>query len=129
MPVATRPLSLLLAEDNPVNQRLALAVLEKMGHRVTLAANGREAWAAWHEGSFDLILMDVQMPEIDGIEATQMIRADEAASGRRRTPILAVTANAMTGDRERYLAAGMDDYISKPFKVDSLRAAVTRLAG
>jgi PAS domain S-box-containing protein len=122
-------LALLLAEDNPVNQRLALAVLEKMGHRVTLAENGREAVAAWREGSFDLMLMDVQMPEMDGVEATQLIRAEEARTGRSRTPILAVTANAMAGDRERLLAAGMDDYISKPFKVDTLRDAVCRLTG
>jgi two-component system, sensor histidine kinase and response regulator len=129
-PAATsvRPLDLLLAEDNPVNQRLAQAVLEKMGHRVALARNGREACAAWRGVSFDLILMDVQMPEMDGIEATQLIRAEEAAGGRRRTPILAVTANAMAGDRERLLAAGMDDYISKPYMVETLREAVSRLA-
>ncbi len=126
---AEKSLALLLAEDNPVNQRLALAVLKKMGHRVTLAENGREAYAAWRGGSFDLVLMDVQMPEVDGIEATQLIRAEEARSGRSRTPILAVTANAMTGDRERLLAAGMDDYISKPFKVETLREAVRRLTG
>jgi two-component system, sensor histidine kinase and response regulator len=125
---SVRPLDLLLAEDNPVNQRLAQAVLEKMGHRVVLARNGREACAAWRDGSFDVILMDVQMPEVDGVEATQLIRAAEAAGGRRRTPILAVTANAMAGDRERLLAAGMDDYISKPYKVETLREAVSRLA-
>ena len=123
---ATRPLDVLLAEDNRVNQRLATRLLEKMGHHVTLTENGREAVAAANRHPFDLILMDVQMPEMDGLEATALIRANERVSGRR-VPILALTAHVMKGDREKCLAAGMDAYISKPLDPQTFGATITTL--
>jgi two-component system sensor histidine kinase/response regulator len=125
-PISTRPLSVLVAEDNPVNQRVATALLERLGHRVTLAANGTEAVAKWCEGKFDLVLMDVQMPELDGFEATRSIRKHERNG--TRTPIIAMTAHAMTGDRERCLEAGMDDYVSKPVRRETLVSAIARIA-
>jgi CheY-like chemotaxis protein len=106
-------LRILLAEDNRVNQVLATRLLERWGHDVVLAENGREAVAAHASQKFDVILMDVQMPEMNGFEATAAIRAAEGTS-IAGTPIVAMTANAMKGDRERCLAAGMDDYVSKP---------------
>ncbi len=108
-----RRLHILLAEDNVVNQRLAASLLERRGHRVTIAANGREAVIACERNSFDAVLMDVQMPEMGGFEATQAIRTREGVTGTR-VPIVAMTAHAMKGDRERCLAAGMDDYLTKP---------------
>jgi CheY-like chemotaxis protein len=115
-------LRILLAEDNRVNQQLAVHMLERFGHRVQLATNGRAAVATWESEEFDVILMDIQMPEMDGVEATRRIREREAEGGPgRRTPIIAMTAHAMVGDRERFLAAGMDDYISKPISKDRLR--------
>jgi len=111
---------ILLAEDNPVNQKLAMHLLERRGYRLTLAVNGRQAVAAAAERRFAAILMDMQMPEMGGIEATQEIRAMEQARGVPPTPIIAMTANAMQGDRERCLAAGMDDYLAKPIKADQL---------
>jgi PAS domain S-box-containing protein len=116
---AGRPLRILLAEDNPVNQKLAIRLLEKRGHTVRLANNGREAIDFWEHESFDVVLMDVQMPEMGGFEATGHIRAREFDS-RRHIPIVAMTANAMKGDRERCLEAGMDDYISKPIRAEEL---------
>jgi CheY-like chemotaxis protein len=110
---ARRPMRILVAEDNPVNQELALHLLERRGHSVILAENGRQALAAVEKHSFDLVLMDVQMPELGGLEATQAIREKEKASGTH-VPIIAMTAHAMQGDRERCLAAGMDGYIAKP---------------
>src|SRR5262249_26015258 len=107
-------LYVLLAEDNPVNQRVAMRVLERRGHRVAVAGPGREALALWEREQFDLILMDVQMPDMDGIEATGAIRAREKQLGGY-TPIIALTAHTMVGDRERCLGAGMDGYINKPF--------------
>ncbi len=106
-------LRVLLAEDNPVNQRLALRLLEKRGHSVAVAATGREALAWTEREKFDLILMDVQMPDMDGLEATIVIREREKRAGRR-TPIVALTAHTMKGDRERCMEAGMDNYINKP---------------
>jgi signal transduction histidine kinase/CheY-like chemotaxis protein len=110
---AVEPLRILLAEDNAVNRQLAMAVLERRGHVVTVAVTGREALDRLDEATFDLVLMDVQMPEMSGIEATAIVRAGERA-GDRRLPIFAMTAHAMKGDRERCLEAGMDGYISKP---------------
>jgi signal transduction histidine kinase/ActR/RegA family two-component response regulator len=105
-------LSILLAEDNLVNQRVAMTMLGKMGHRVTLASNGLEALEQWRKSDFDLILMDVQMPEMNGLEATVLIREEEATGAH--VPIIAMTASAMSEERDRCLAAGMDDFISKP---------------
>jgi CheY-like chemotaxis protein len=107
------PLQILLVEDNLVNQKVAQRLLEKAGHTVTIAANGREALTRVAGGGYDLVLMDVQMPEMDGLEATMAIRATERQTGRR-LPIVALTADAMTGDRERCLEAGMDGYVTKP---------------
>jgi PAS domain S-box-containing protein len=121
-----RALRVLLAEDNAVNQRLAVRLLEKQGHSVALAVNGKEAVAAARHEPFDLVLMDVQMPELDGLEATAQIRQEERETGRH-VPILAMTAHAMKGDRERCLAAGMDAYISKPVQAAELWEAVRKL--
>ncbi len=120
---ARQRLHVLLAEDNRVNQRLATHLLERFGHTFDLASTGREAVDAAVRGRYDAILMDIQMPEMDGIEATRLIREHEQESGRR-TPIIAMTAHAMTGDRARFLAAGMDEYISKPISRDRLREAL-----
>jgi CheY-like chemotaxis protein/HPt (histidine-containing phosphotransfer) domain-containing protein len=122
-----RPLRLLLAEDNVVNQRLAVRLLEKRGHAVTVASNGREALDASASEHFDLILMDLQMPEMGGMEATAAIRAREVSTGVH-IPIVAMTAHAMTGDRERCLEGGMDGYVSKPITAELLYATVEDLA-
>jgi PAS domain S-box-containing protein len=121
-----RRFKILLAEDNVVNQKVAVRFLEKRGHSVVLAGSGKKALEAWRKQTFDIILMDVQMPEMDGFEATARIREHEKSS-RKHIPIIALTAHAMVGDRERCLAAGMDDYVSKPIKVDHLFAAIERL--
>jgi two-component system sensor histidine kinase/response regulator len=115
----TRRLRILLAEDNPVNQKLAIRLLEKRGHEVTLAENGREALTALDKQSFDLVLMDVQMPEMDGLEATRLLRTQEQATGKRQA-VVAMTALAMKGDRERCLGAGMDGYLTKPIRPQEL---------
>ncbi|QDU40884.1 Signal transduction histidine-protein kinase BarA [Maioricimonas rarisocia] len=120
------PLNILLAEDGKANQRLAVALLQRWGHTVTVAANGRLAVEAWKDGDFDLILMDVQMPELDGLAATQIIRQREADKGGH-IPIVAMTARAMKGDRERCLEAGMDDYVSKPVRKHELYEAIAPL--
>ena len=125
---AARSLRILVAEDNPVNQKLAMAMLQKMGHRVSLAVNGVDAVAKWSKAEFDLILMDVQMPEMDGFEAARRIRHQESPS-RVRIPIIAMTARAMGGDRERCLEAGMDDYVSKPVNQRELQQTIARHAG
>jgi len=114
-PSRLRPLRILLAEDSLVNQKLAVGLLEKRGHTVVVVNHGREAVAALEAQRFDLVLMDVQMPEMDGLEATAVIRAKERRTGTH-VPILAMTAHAMKGDRERCLSAGMDDYIAKPIR-------------
>lgn len=124
--VTTTPLQLLLAEDNAVNQRLAVAILERRGHHVTVANNGEEALEAYADQEFDAILMDVQMPLMDGFEATANIRSKEQESGRH-TPIIAMTAHAMKGDRERCIEAGMDDYVSKPIRANELFATLEGL--
>jgi PAS domain S-box-containing protein len=118
-------LRILLAEDNPVNQRLALRLLEKMGHRITLVDNGLDALERAMQGGHDLVLMDVQMPGLDGLSATRRIRQWEVEHGGH-VPIIAMTARAMQGDRERCLEAGMDDYLSKPIDSERLRQLVSR---
>ena len=112
-------LNILLAEDNDVNQKLATRLLEKRGHQVTVAGNGLQALNALSEASYDLVLMDVQMPEMDGIEATSALRAREHGTGNRQ-PVIAMTALVMQGDRERCLAAGMDGYLTKPIRPRAL---------
>ena len=124
-PAQERALDILVAEDNTINQHLALRLLEKQGHRVILAGNGIEAIALWQKQRFDLVLMDVQMPEMSGLEATAAIRARELQTGQH-IPIVAMTAHAMKGDRERCLAAGMDDYIPKPIQAQQLYEVVNR---
>jgi signal transduction histidine kinase/DNA-binding response OmpR family regulator len=114
-----QPLNILLAEDNLVNQRLAVGLLKKHGHSVTVANNGKEAVSALASDDFDVILMDVEMPEMDGYEATAVIRVEERQSGKH-IPIIAMTAHAMKGDREHCLEAGMDDYIAKPIRIHRL---------
>jgi CheY-like chemotaxis protein len=116
----------LLAEDNPVNQAVASGMLELMGAHVTVAGNGREALDLLAAAEFDLLLIDCQMPVMDGFEATHAIRRGEGADPDRRLPIIALTANAVAGDRETCLAAGMDDYLSKPFTYAELHSIVAQ---
>ena len=122
-PANRQVFKILLAEDNRINQRVAQRLLEKRGHLVVLAESGTEALKAWQRQSFDLILMDLQMPEMDGFEATAKIRDQEKPG---HIPIIAMTAHALVGDRERCLAAGMDDYVSKPMNSTDLFAAIDR---
>jgi signal transduction histidine kinase/ActR/RegA family two-component response regulator len=119
-------LSILVAEDNSVNQTIVDAMLRQLGHIPTLVANGREALAALARGDFDLVLMDCNMPVLGGIEATQLLRAGSAGARNPRIPVIALTANAMEGDRETCLAAGMDDFVAKPVNLGMLRAAIER---
>jgi two-component system, sensor histidine kinase and response regulator len=121
-----RPLRVLLAEDNPVNQTLAKRVLEKLGHKVHVVNDGKEAIEQAQAENFDLIFMDIQMPEMDGLEATMAIRAAEAGTGKH-VPIIAMTAHAMKGDREKCLSAGMDGYLSKPIRIDELKQAISEV--
>ena len=125
-PVPLRPLRVLLAEDSKANQTLAIALLTRAGHSVEVARTGQEALDRSGAEEFDVILMDVQMPEMDGHEATERIRAREAGTGRR-IPIIAMTAHAMKGDRERCLEAGMDGYVSKPIRPEQLFAELQRI--
>jgi PAS domain S-box-containing protein len=133
-PAAQRPprgapgqrLHILLAEDNPVNQQVSVLLLKKQGHTVQVAVNGREALAALERQSFDLVLMDVQMPEMDGLEATAAIRRKEQGTGLH-LPVVALTAHAMKGDRERCLQAGMDGYVTKPILEEELQQAIQAL--
>jgi two-component system, sensor histidine kinase and response regulator len=115
---------ILLVEDNPINQKLAVTILRKAGYSVDVAENGIQAVETLKVKSYPLVLMDVQMPEMDGLEATKHIRDQE--SGKRHTPIIAMTAHAMKGDKERCLAAGMDDYLSKPLEIEELFSTIER---
>jgi signal transduction histidine kinase/ActR/RegA family two-component response regulator len=123
----TRPLQVLVAEDNPVNQLLATRLLQKLGHTVTTASNGREAVERLDTLTPDVILMDVQMPEMDGFEATAAIRDREVGSGRR-TPIIALTAHALQGYREECVRAGMDEYLTKPIRLEDLARMLATIA-
>jgi CheY-like chemotaxis protein len=116
-------LDILLAEDNQINQLVAKNLLEREGHLITLALDGRKAYEMAQNHCFDLILMDVQMPEMDGFQATAAIREWEQLHNRR-TPILAMTANALKGDRELCLSAGMDGYVTKPVNMQDLRSQI-----
>ena len=133
MPVGAKPataaptLRVLIAEDNVVNQRLAVRLLEKMGHTVRLVSTGREALKATEDERFDVAFIDVQMPEMDGFEVTAQVRQREQPGGR--LPIIAMTAHAMVGDRERCLQAGMDGYVAKPIDAESLAAEIRRVMG
>ena len=127
-PAGRLALHVLLVEDNVINERVAAAMLEKRGCRVSVARDGGEAVAACESGDFDVVLMDMQMPVMDGLEATRHLRQREAASGRARRPVIAMTANAMEEDREACLAAGMDDFLAKPIRPDELFARLERLA-
>jgi CheY-like chemotaxis protein len=117
-----QPLRILLAEDNPINQKLAVTLLTREGHRVSVAEDGNAALQATIEQTFDLILMDMQMPGLSGVEVTRQIRANEGDGPH--TPIVALTANAFAEDREACLDAGMDGYVSKPIRRDELFAAM-----
>lgn len=125
-PPAGVPLHLLLAEDNKMNQKVVLNMLKKMGHFVDVANNGKEACAAVRAKKYDMVLMDIQMPEMDGLEATAMIRNYESEYKKLKTPIIAVTANAIKGDRERFLAKGMDDYVAKPIKKKDILGVIEK---
>ena len=124
---AITALHILLVEDNPINQRLACALLEKQGHQIRVAGHGQEALELLAAGNVDLVLMDVQMPVMDGLEASRQWRAREAAEGREPLPIIAMTANAMAGDRDACLGAGMNGYVSKPIDIKMLQAEIERL--
>lgn len=123
-----RELRVLLAEDNAVNQQLVIHLLEREGHEVVVAENGREATEKFEEGAYDLVLMDVQMPEMSGLEATRRIRKLEANDGEHSVPIVALTAQATEADRERCMEVGMDAYLSKPMKEEELDEILAELS-
>jgi CheY-like chemotaxis protein len=122
-------LRILLAEDEAINQLAMRILLEKAGHRVAIAQNGQEVLDLLREQDFDCVLMDVQMPVMSGIEATRSIRTSSELAAKKDIPIIALTAHAMSGDRESFLLAGMDDYLSKPVSFADLVKAITRLQG
>jgi CheY-like chemotaxis protein len=119
------PLSILIAEDNLINQKLLVKILESLGYTADAVTNGEEVIESVKNKQYDLILMDIQMPEMDGVRATEILRQDEKNNSIR---IIAVTAYAMYGDRERYIAAGMNHYISKPFRIDELMEGIVKVA-
>ena len=123
-PRYTAPMRILLAEDNTVNQKVALRMLERLGYIASVANTGYEVIAILEQRPIDIILMDVQMPEMDGLSATQHIRQNAAI--QHQPYIIALTANALKGDRERFLAAGMNDYLSKPVRLEELSDAINR---
>ncbi|HUI28183.1 MAG TPA: response regulator, partial [Candidatus Kryptonia bacterium] len=123
-----RPLRILVAEDNIDNQRLISIVLQRRGHTVHIASGGKEALAALDRSTFDLVLMDVQMPDMDGFATTAAIRARERIAGGH-IPIIAMTAHALVGDNDRCLAAGMDGYVSKPISMPALFSVIARFTG
>ena len=125
---STTPLRVLLAEDEIISQFAMRVMLQRMGHSVLAVANGRAAVQEFRAGVFDAILMDIQMPEMDGVEATRTIRSDESLGERAQIPIIALTAYAMEGDREKFLAAGMDDYVTKPVSLGELQRALGKVA-
>ena len=127
VPRPVRAPKVLVADDNVVNQRVVQQLLARRGCEIVLTSTGIEALEAWHRERFDLVLMDVQMPEMDGLEAAEQIRAVEKRRRVRGTPIVALTAHAMTGDRERCLAAGMDDYLAKPLRKAAFDELLDRL--
>lgn len=120
------PLSILVAEDNEMNQKLIATILKKSGYNFKLAQNGVQALEMYQNETFDLVLMDCQMPEMDGFVATEMIRQFEKEKSNHRTPIIALTANAMVGDRERCLKKGMDDFLTKPFRMKDILGLIER---
>jgi CheY-like chemotaxis protein len=125
---SSRPMRILLAEDSALNQKVAVGLLERCGHRVDVAENGRAALRLLEQQSFDLMLLDVQMPEMDGLETVAAIRRDERGTNRH-LPIIAMTAHALKGDRERCLEAGMDGYVAKPLRAEALFAAIAEIGG
>ena len=133
LPIAATPastdrrLKILTAEDNRTNQLVLSKMVASMAIELDFAANGREAVDKFSHADYDLILMDISMPEMDGLEATARIRADEAARGLPPVPIIALTAHAMSGDSERFLAAGMDHYLTKPIKKAVLKAKIAEI--
>jgi CheY-like chemotaxis protein len=128
-PAGENPLRILLAEDNPVNQKVVLMMLQRRGHEVTVVDNGKKALESCRQETFDLVLMDIQMPDMDGFEALAAIRMLERAESRHRhTPIIALTAHAMKGDQERCLDAGFDGYLSKPVRSADLNKAIVLIA-
>jgi CheY-like chemotaxis protein len=120
------PMRLLLADDNVVNQKVAVRLFEQMGYQIDVAGDGLEAIQAVRQKSYDMIFMDVQMPELDGLQATQRIRQSEKEQDQPGCVIIAMTASAMLGDRERCLAAGMDDYLAKPVRPEAVQSALER---
>jgi len=127
-PVAVAPLKILLAEDEPIGQLALTVMLKRMGHAVTAVGNGRAAVQALLDGDFDCVLMDIQMPEMDGVQATRLIRTSPALAGKAHIPVIALTAYAMSGDREKFLAAGLDGHVSKPVQLAELQRALRQVA-
>ena len=119
-------LRILLTEDNIVNQKVATSILSKWGHKISVANDGNEAIKALRENEFDIVFMDIQMPGMDGIEATKQVRKSESSELNKNIPIIAMTAHAMKGDREKFLDAGMNDYVSKPINIDELKNAIKK---